>query len=79
MSDPFPILVPVTVRESGLLLVEREGEFCEETFWGQLKWPLFLPQTPSAEDAAEFKQVVNHLEQKTMGLFSVSEYVVRQV
>ena len=61
---------------SGLLLVEREGEQYEETFWGQPKWPLFLTETPSAEEAADFRRLVNHLEQKTMGSFSVSEDAV---
>ena len=57
---------------SGLLLVEREGETYEETFWGQPKWPLFLTEPPSANEAAEFTRLVDHLEQKTMGSFSVS-------
>ena len=61
---------------SGLLLVEREGETYEETFWGQPKWPLFLTETPSAEEAAEFERLVDHLEQKTMGSFSISEEAV---
>jgi ferric-dicitrate binding protein FerR (iron transport regulator) len=58
---------------SGLLLVEQEGETYEETFWGQPKWPLFLTEAPSAEETAEFKRLVNHLEQKTMGSFSIAE------
>ncbi len=33
---------------SGLLLIEREGENYEETFWGQPKWPLFLTESPTA-------------------------------
>ncbi|PAY17999.1 hypothetical protein CKO51_18515 [Rhodopirellula sp. SM50] len=64
---------------SGLLLVEREGDLYEETFWGQPKWPLFLTEAPSAEEAAEFKRLVDHLEQKTMGSFSVSEKAVWKV
>lgn len=64
---------------SGLLLVEREGETYEETFWGQPKWPLFLTETPSAEATAEFMRLLNHLEQRTMGSFSVSEGAVWQV
>ncbi|MBQ12373.1 MAG: hypothetical protein CMJ45_12600 [Planctomyces sp.] len=64
---------------SGLLLVEREGDIYEETFWGQPKWPLFLTENPSAEETAEFKRLVNHLEQKTMGSFSVSEDAVWKV
>lgn len=58
---------------SGLLLVEREGDTYEETFWGQPKWPLFLTEAPNADETAEFKRLVDHLEQKTMGSFSVSE------
>ncbi len=61
---------------SGLLLVEREGETYEETFWGQPKWPVFLTEAPSADEAAEFQRLVDHLEQKTMGSFSVSEEAV---
>ncbi|MEC8557092.1 MAG: FecR domain-containing protein [Planctomycetota bacterium] len=57
---------------SGLLLVEREGDIYEETFWGQPKWPIFLTENPSASEAAEFTRLVDHLEQKTMGSFSVS-------
>jgi hypothetical protein len=64
---------------SGLLLVEREGDIYEETFWGQPKWPLFLTEAPNADEAAEFKRLVDHLEQKTMGSFSVSEDAVWKV
>lgn len=64
---------------SGLLLVEREGETYEETFWGQPKWPLFLTETPSAEETAEFTRLLNHLEQRTMGSFSVAEDAVWHV
>ena len=64
---------------SGLLLVEREGENYEETFWGQPKWPLFLTEAPSAEEMAEFKRLVNHLEQKTMGSFSIAEDAIWKV
>ncbi|MBB65620.1 MAG: hypothetical protein CMO81_11220 [Waddliaceae bacterium] len=64
---------------SGLLLVEREGENYEETFWGQPKWPLFLTEAPSAEETAEFERLVNHLEQKTMGSFSIAEDAIWKV
>jgi len=64
---------------SGLLLVERDGDIYEETFWGQPKWPLFLTEVPSADETAEFKRLVDHLEQKTMGSFSVSEDAVWKV
>ena len=64
---------------SGLLLVEREGDTYEETFWGQPKWPLFLTEAPSTEETAEFKRLVNHLERKTMGSFSIDEDAVWKV
>jgi hypothetical protein len=64
---------------SGLLLVEREGETYEETFWGQPKWPVFLTEAPSADERVEFKRLVDHLEQKTMGSFSVSQDAVWKV
>ena len=64
---------------SGLLLVEREGDIYEETFWGQPKWPILLTESPTAEEAAEFKRLVDHLEQRTMGSFSVSEEAVWKV
>ncbi len=51
----------------------------EETFWGQPKWPLFLTEAPSEEETAEFERLVNHLEQKTMGSFSISEDAVWKV
>lgn len=64
---------------SGLLLVEREGEQYEETFWGQPKWPIFLTETPSDDESAEFERLVNYLERKTMGSFSISEDAVWKV
>jgi len=64
---------------SGLLLVEREGEQYEETFWGQPKWPIFLTINPSDDESAEFERLVNYLEQKTMGSFSISEQAVWKV
>ena len=64
---------------SGLLLVERAGDTYEETFWGQPKWPLFLTETPTAEETAEFKRLVSHLEQKTMGSFSIAEDAIWKV
>ena len=64
---------------SGLLLVERQGDIYEETFWGQPKWPLLLTEAPTAEEAAEFQRLVEHLEQKTMGSFSVSVDAVWKV
>ena len=64
---------------SGLLLVEREGDTYEETFWGQPKWSIFLTEVPSAEETVEFKRLVNHLERKTMGSFSIDEDAVWKV
>jgi len=61
---------------SGLLLVEREGENYEETFWGQPKWPLLLTEAPDDKEMVEFNRLVRHLEQKTMGSFSVSEEAI---
>ncbi|MCP4885065.1 MAG: FecR domain-containing protein [Planctomycetaceae bacterium] len=64
---------------SGLLLVEREGASYEETFWGQPKWPLFLTEIPSNDQVAELQSLVSHLEEKTMGSFSVSEEAIWKV
>ncbi|WP_197231266.1 FecR domain-containing protein [Novipirellula artificiosorum] len=64
---------------TGLLLVEREGEQYEETFWGQPKWPIFLTAKPSVEESAEFERLLNHLEPRIMGAFSVSEEAIWKV
>ncbi|MGB4710422.1 MAG: hypothetical protein WBH28_18265 [Fuerstiella sp.] len=64
---------------SGLLLVEREGDTYEETFWGQPKWPLFLTEAPGSGEVAEFERLISHLEEKTMGSFSVAEDAVWKV
>jgi FecR-like protein len=64
---------------SGLLLVEREGDTYEETFWGQPQWPLFLTETPGEDEIAEFERLVNHLEEKMMGAFSIAENAVWKV
>jgi hypothetical protein len=64
---------------SGLLLIQREGNTYEETVWGQPKWPLFLTETPAADEAAELERLVDHLEEKTMGSFSISEDAVWNV
>ncbi len=77
-----PIRIDIMMGEvggnitSGLLLVEREGDNYEETFWGQPKWPLFLTETPSSDEAAELERLVGHLEEKTMGSFSVREEAI---
>lgn len=64
---------------SGLLLVEREGDTYEETFWGQPKWPLFLTEAPGEDEIAEFERLVGHLEEKMMGSFSIAEDAVWKV
>jgi hypothetical protein len=64
---------------SGLLLVEREGDTYEETFWGQPKWPLFLTEAPGEDEVAEFERLVSHLEEKMMGSFSIAENAVWKV
>lgn len=64
---------------SGLLLVEREDASYEETFWGQPKWPLFLTEIPSNDQVAELQSLVSHLEEKTMGSFSISEKAIWKV
>ena len=64
---------------SGLLLVEREGDTYEETFWGQPKWPLFLTEAPDEDEIAEFERLVSYLEEKTMGSFSIAEDAVWKV
>ena len=65
-------------KTSALLLVEREGESYEETFWGQPKWPLFLTDPPSSAEVAELETLRRHMEKKLMGSFSIpSESVWR--
>ena len=64
---------------SGLLLVEREGDTYEETFWGQPKWPLFLTEVPGEDEIAEFERLLSHLEEKMMGSFSIAENAVWKV
>lgn len=56
----------------GLLLVEREGEDYEKTFWGQPKWPLLLTEEPSDTQLGQLGQLRKHMEEKLMGSFSVS-------
>lgn len=58
---------------SGLLLVEREGETYEESYWGQPKWPLLLTEFPSEPEITELEKLQSHMEQKIMGSFSVSK------
>ena len=64
---------------SGLLLIEREGENYEETFWGQPKWPLFLTEAPGEEETTELHRLRGHMEEKTMGSFSIAEDAIWKV
>ncbi|MCP4782600.1 MAG: FecR domain-containing protein [Fuerstiella sp.] len=64
---------------SGLLLIEREGDTYEETFWGQPKWPLFLTEAPEEDEVTEFERLISHLEEKTMGSFLISEDAIWKV
>jgi len=64
---------------SGLLLVERENEAYDETFWGQPQWPLFLTETPTADEVMQFERLRDHLELRTMGSFSVLKKAVWKV
>lgn len=59
-------------RSYGLLLVEREGEAYEETFWGQPKWPVFLTEAPSDSHRSALEKISAHMEEKLAGSFSVS-------
>ena len=56
---------------SGLLLIEREGENYEETFWGQPMWPLFLTEEPDQTHHEELDRLRTHMEKKLMGSFSI--------
>ena len=60
-------------KSFGLLLVEREGDVYEETFWGQPKWPIFLTETPSDSHRDELEKIRVHVEEKLAGSFSVSD------
>ena len=64
---------------SGLLLIEREGEQYEETFWGQPKWPLFLTEAPQDSELPELNNLLQHLEEKTMGSFSIANDAIWKV
>ena len=59
-------------KSFGLLLVEREGDAYEETFWGQPKWPVFLTEAPSNSHRSELDKIRAHMEEKLAGSFSVS-------
>ena len=58
---------------SGVLLIEKEGENYEKTYWGQPKWPLFLTELPTASEREELGILNLHMERKLMGAFSVSD------
>ncbi len=63
---------------SGLLLVEREGEAYEESYWGQPRWSLFLTEPPTKDEIAELENLRKQMEAKMMGSFSIpSESVWR--
>lgn len=64
---------------SGLLLIEREGETYEPTFWGQPKWPLFLTEPPAAAEIAELENLRGHMEEKLTGSFSISGEAIWKV
>ena len=64
---------------SGLMLIEQEGKNYEETFWGQPKWPLFLTESPAAGETSELNRLLVHLEEKTMGSFSIAEDAIWKV
>ncbi len=64
---------------SGLLLIEQEGADYEETFWGQPKWPLFLTESPAAGETLELTRLREHMEEKTMGSFSIAEDAIWKV
>lgn len=72
-----PVQIDILFGETGgnltsaLLLIEREGETYEETFWGQPKWPLFLTGTPAAAEIVELENLRRHMEEKLMGSFSI--------
>lgn len=57
---------------SGVLLIEREGETYEETYWGQPKWPLFLTEPPNEDEVAELETLHQQMETKLVGSFSIS-------
>ncbi len=70
MSNPFT---------AGLLLVEREGETLDTTFWGQPKWPLFLTESPDSSRAGELRRLSDYLEEQIQGAFSVRPEAVWRV
>jgi len=61
------------------LLIEREGEAYEKTYWGQPKWPLFLTEFPEEKQVAELDALRIHMEENIQGSFSISRDAVWQV
>ncbi|MFT5042804.1 MAG: hypothetical protein ACI9R3_001344 [Verrucomicrobiales bacterium] len=64
---------------SGLLLIEREGASYDETFWGQPKWSLFLTEPLTDSQITELENLREHMEEKLMGSFSISEEAIWKV
>lgn len=64
---------------SGILLIEREGDSYEKTYWGQPKWPLFLTEFPADKQLAELDLLRIHMEEDIKGSFSVSQEAVWKV
>ena len=64
---------------SGILLIEREGEAYEKTYWGQPKWPLFLTEFPEEKQVAELDALRIHMEENIQGSFSISRDALWQV
>ncbi len=64
---------------SALLLIEREGEAYEETFWGQAKWPLFLTEVPNAAEVTGLESLRRYLEGEMMGSFSIAPDAIWKV
>jgi len=64
---------------SGILLIEKEGDSYEKTYWGQPKWPLFLTEFPSDKQLAELDLLRIHMEEDIKGSFSVSQEAVWKV
>ena len=56
---------------SGILLIEKEGESYENTYWGQPKWPLFLTEFPEEKLLAELGALRIHMEENIKGSFSI--------
>ena len=62
-----------------MLLIEREGASYDETFWGQPKWSLFLTEPLTDSQITELENLREHMEEKLMGSFSISEEAIWKV